>query len=68
MEDATLVMLGCGWKYCTQFHRYEEQAAVPYRYYKEFVGQADFADGAASMKRGRNVRPRAGDKSDQRFH
>ena len=44
-EDATLVMLGCGWKYCTQFHRYEEQAAVPYRYYKEFVGQADFADG-----------------------
>ncbi|HUE16330.1 MAG TPA: HAD-IIIC family phosphatase [Planctomycetaceae bacterium] len=44
-ENATLVMLGCGWKYCTQFHRYEEQAAVPYRYFKEFVGQADLGDG-----------------------
>src|SRR5580698_6099416 len=44
-ENATLVMLGCGWKYCTQFHRYEEQAAVPYRYFKEFIGQADLGDG-----------------------
>ena len=39
-HDATLVMLGCDWRYCTQFHRYEELAGVPYRYFKEFSGQA----------------------------
>ena len=39
-HNAILVMLGCGWKYCTQFHRYEETARVPYRYFKEFSGQA----------------------------
>jgi FkbH-like protein len=44
-ENATLVMLGCGWKYCTQFHCSEEKAAVPYRYFKDFVGQADVGDG-----------------------
>jgi FkbH-like protein len=44
-ENATLVMLGCGWKYATQFHRYEEKAAAPYRYFKEFTGPADFCDG-----------------------
>ena len=38
-HDATLVMFGCDWKYCTQFHRYEEIAAVPYRYFKDFSGQ-----------------------------
>lgn len=43
--DATQVMLGCGFEFCTQFHRYEEQARVPYRYYKEFAGRADFGDG-----------------------
>jgi FkbH-like protein len=37
-ENATIVMMGCGWKYCTQFHRYEELAKVPYRYNKEFTG------------------------------
>ena len=35
-------MLGCGWQACTQFHHYEEQAKVPYRSYKTFVGEADF--------------------------
>jgi FkbH-like protein len=39
-HNATLVMLGCGWKYCTQFHRYEELARVPYRYFKDFSGLA----------------------------
>jgi FkbH-like protein len=38
-EGASLVMLGCDWKYCTQFHRYEEIAGVPYRYFKDFSGQ-----------------------------
>jgi len=45
-EDASLVMLGCGWQFATQFHRYEELAAVPYRYFKEFQGRADFGDGS----------------------
>jgi FkbH-like protein len=44
-NDAELVMLGCGWEYCTQFHRYEEAAQVPYRYLKEFRGQARGNDG-----------------------
>jgi aminoglycoside N3'-acetyltransferase/acyl carrier protein len=44
-ENATLVMLGCGWKYCTQYHRYEEEAKVPQRLFKEFAGRADLGDG-----------------------
>ena len=44
--NARLVMLGCPWSVCTQFHRYEEQAAVPYRYYKTFEGTADLGDGS----------------------
>jgi FkbH-like protein len=44
-ENATLLMLGCGWEFATQFHRYEEKAAVPYRYFKEFAGRADLGDG-----------------------
>jgi FkbH-like protein len=39
-ENATIVMLGCDWKYCTQFHRYEELAAVGYRHFKDFAGRA----------------------------
>ncbi|HUY31354.1 MAG TPA: HAD-IIIC family phosphatase [Pirellulales bacterium] len=43
--DARLVMAGCDWNACTQFHRYEEQAQVSYRRYKTFSGSADFGDG-----------------------
>jgi len=39
-RQATVVMLGCDWKFCTQFHRYEELARVPYRLYKDFSGLA----------------------------
>ncbi len=46
-ENARLVMLGCAWKFCTQFHRCEELAGVPYRYFKTFVGEADFGQGMA---------------------
>lgn len=35
-ENARLVMFGCGWESCTQFHHYEEEAGVPYRLYKTF--------------------------------
>ncbi len=35
-ENARLVMFGCGWEFCTQFHYYEEEAGVPYRLYKTF--------------------------------
>lgn len=38
--DADLMMLGCGWEYCTLFHRAEELAEVPYRYKKLFLGKA----------------------------
>lgn len=44
-QDARIIMLGCGWEYCTQFHYTEEQAAVPYRYHKTFSGEADFGSG-----------------------
>ncbi len=42
--DATLVMIGCSWKYCTQFHYYEQEAKVPYRFFKTFQGKANFGD------------------------
>ena len=35
-ENARLIMFGCGWEFCTQFHCYEEEAQVPYRHYKTF--------------------------------
>lgn len=44
-ERTRLVMLGCGWEYCTQLHRYEEAAAVPYRLYKSFEGEAELGGG-----------------------
>lgn len=47
--DATYVMLGCDWHYCTQFHVYEEEVAVPYRWYKEFAGNADFGAGPCTV-------------------
>ena len=43
--DATIMMVGANWFNCTQFHRYEEDAQVPYRQYKTFNGTADFDDG-----------------------
>ncbi len=49
-KNATLVMLGCGWKYCTQYHRYEEEAKVPQRYFKEFAGRADLGDGSGDRE------------------
>jgi aminoglycoside N3'-acetyltransferase len=48
-EDARMVMLGCGWESCTQTHRYEELARVPYRYFKTFRGQADHGGGPRSV-------------------
>lgn len=43
--NARVIMLGCDWSYCTQFHRYEEEAKVPYRYFKHFKGSADYGRG-----------------------
>jgi FkbH-like protein len=45
-ENATIVMAGCGWEYCTLFHRYEEKAEVPYRVFKDFAGDLVAADGS----------------------
>ena len=41
-ENAIQIMLGCDWGSCTQIHRYEELQKVPYRYFKEFKGFADY--------------------------
>lgn len=37
-ENATIIMLGCDWKYNTFFHHFEEKHKVPYRYKKTFIG------------------------------
>jgi FkbH-like protein len=44
-ENATILMAGCGWEYCTLFHRYEEKAAVSYRVFKDFSGDLVYAHG-----------------------
>lgn len=49
-ENAMVVMLGCTWAFNTQIHRYEELAAVPYRYPKVFSGVADFGEGARPVR------------------
>lgn len=41
-RDAAILMLGCDWKYATQLHRAEELAGVPYRFFKDFTGRADY--------------------------
>lgn len=43
--EATVVMMGCGWRFNTQFHRYEELAGVPYRFAKTFRGEVDLGQG-----------------------
>ncbi len=53
--DASIVMLGANWFNCTQFHRYEEEALVPYRYFKTFSGMADFADGQGEVRASANM-------------
>ena len=55
-QNATIVMLGCGWGYNTIFHRYEELAEVPYRYHKHFDGVADFGAGEQSVRPSMYVR------------
>ncbi len=35
-ENATIMMLGCDWSYCTVFHYFEQLYSVPYRYHKRF--------------------------------
>lgn len=45
-EPSSIVMVGCDWNRCTHVHLYEEKAKVPYRYYKDFAGTADYGSGA----------------------
>jgi aminoglycoside N3'-acetyltransferase len=40
--NARLMMMGCDWSQCSQLHRYEEEARVPYRYVKQFSGTAAY--------------------------
>ncbi|MBF0498575.1 MAG: HAD-IIIC family phosphatase [Candidatus Riflebacteria bacterium] len=44
-QNARVIMLGCGWDSCTQYHKYEEEVLVPYRLFKDFIGEADYGDG-----------------------
>jgi len=55
-SDATLVMFGCGLESCTQFHRCEEVARVPYRYFKTFSGDADYGSGPVRTEAAMYVR------------
>jgi FkbH-like protein len=48
-ERARIVMLGAGWNSCTQMHRYEELAAVPYRHEMVVSGHADFGAGRVPL-------------------
>lgn len=41
-NDTAIMMFGCDWSYCTQFHYYEEVMKVPYRYQKKFQGKLIF--------------------------
>lgn len=41
-HNASIVMAGCDFTYCTQLHYYEEEYQVPYRVYKTFEGTANF--------------------------
>ena len=38
-NNATIMMLGCGWEYNTFFHHFEEIHKVPYRHNKVFSGR-----------------------------
>jgi aminoglycoside N3'-acetyltransferase len=49
-ENATVMMMGCTWAFNTQIHRYEELAAVPYRYPKVFSGTADYGEGPRPVR------------------
>jgi len=48
-ENARIVAFGADWNSCTQVHRYEELANVPYRHPMRVAGQADFGDGPVNI-------------------
>ncbi|MGW2842956.1 HAD-IIIC family phosphatase [Streptomyces sp. NPDC001493] len=48
-EAARIVTVGASWNSCTQVHRYEELAEVPYRHHMKVAGTADFGDGPAGL-------------------
>ncbi|MFF4320696.1 HAD-IIIC family phosphatase [Streptomyces sp. NPDC001568] len=48
-HDARIATLGASWNSCTQVHRYEELAAVPYRHPMTVSGKADFGAGPVAV-------------------
>ncbi|MBF0359146.1 MAG: HAD-IIIC family phosphatase [Magnetococcales bacterium] len=44
-ENALFICLGANPKDITQLHYYEEESKVPYRYYKDFSGKANYGKG-----------------------
>lgn len=48
-REARIVTLGASWDSCTQVHRYEELADVPYRHPMLVSGTADFGAGAVGL-------------------
>ena len=49
-RNTRIMMLGCDWRYCSQFHQYEKEFGVPYRYSKNFRGMADYGDGLVPVE------------------
>ena len=49
INNAQHIMLGCGWGSCTQIHRYEQLSNVPYRFFKEFKGTANYGEGNCNV-------------------
>lgn len=48
-HDARIVTFGASWNSCTQVHRYEELADVPYRHPMQVPGKADFGAGPVDL-------------------
>lgn len=57
-KNATIVMMGCGWEFCTPFHYAEERHQVPYRYYKTFLSKDDSSLNAVMYVRDLALNPR----------
>ncbi len=55
-QNASVVMLGADWSFCTPFHRYEELGEVTYRYFKTFAGEITKDDTAAPIEAAMYVR------------
>ena len=56
-KHATVVMMGCGWEFCTPFHYFEELAQVSYRYNKHFYSKSNKEQMAVMYVRDFRINP-----------